>query len=173
MRWIGWTLCALPGLAAAAAAFGYWVERTERERLGRRVEIYPLEGARVRLEEKPDWGAAEAVVVDADGVPRPEAEAVKFSWRRDDSGPLERPEAGVLKLEHHGRPITLIYSPELRAALRVHPFGRLQTSRGKVADERGFALVAAFWFVCYGIVVGYHIWQRERLRRVLDDVLTK
>ena len=177
MRWIGWTLATLPGLLAAAAAAGLWVERAERERRGREIEVYPLEGGRVRIDVKPHWGAAEAVVVDADDprVPLPHEEAVKFSWRRDDSGPLERPETGVLRPEHHGRPLALVYAapPEIRAALRVHPFGRPQPRPGALRDERGFAIVAAFWFVGCGIALGVRLWEDARIKRRLAEVLTK
>ena len=155
----------VPGLFPAVMALETCAERSELERLLRTVDVYPLEGGRVRVTPGPGGGFLHAVVAEGDRPERdlPYAEAVQFSWRRDDSGSCERVEAGFLKVWHHGHPIDLIYTspPSMRASLRVYPRGRPVISpRMRESEIVNWVLAAALWFLVWGPALAWHLTAR-------------
>ena len=165
MKW--WLLVVLtagPGLLFVASGLSYRLERNRLERQERAVDVYPLREGRVRVTPKAGGSFFHAVVADPARPERdlPWAEAVKFSWRRDDSGPCERLEAGVLEVRHHGRPLDLLYSAplEVAAVLRVYPSGRPSISPRLREAEHVQWILAGLWLGPWAAVLAWRARKR-------------
>lgn len=165
MRRLIWILSVVPGLLFVAQGLNLRLEIWRRERLARDVDIYPLQGGRVRVIPRGASGLFQAVMADADRpeVDLPWEDAVKFSWRREDSGACEWGDAAVLEVRHHGKPLDLVYSgpPNVRAALRVYPSGRVEYNQRLREAESLQYLLAGLWLGPLALILALRLWSRR------------